>query len=325
MKKDYTRFLKTILIAIVLLVGVDVAVGVVSDRLMDKLPDYGGDMAKDNFRLHRLETDVVILGSSRGCKHYVSQQLNDSIDAYLGKHFTLYNASISAKKLNSNSCAAEMLITRYRPQLVIYDIFEELLCDDQVDDIEFSAPFYWKDSIVGRYLDDIGSRERWLMKSSLYRYNSKLFRIVSSIASPERPNDGYEPLRGTHQDLTHHEEGDVVSTPLELDGYTLNNFETVLRKYSSAKIPLVVACSPRFHPTDNNKRVAAICDKYGIPFIDFYDMPFFNDRPELFFDARHLNDEGAHIFTAMFFEQLKPFLSCHDDENGMPDHSLSCK
>ena len=37
-------------------------------------------------------------------------------------------------------------------------------------------------------------------------------------------------------------------------------------------------------------------------------MPYFNDRPELFYDARHLNDDGAHIFTAMLFEQLKPYL-----------------
>ena len=73
MKKDNARLLKTILIAIAMLVAVDIAVGVVADRLMDKLPDYSGDMAKDNYRLHRLETDVVILGSSRGCYHYVSQ------------------------------------------------------------------------------------------------------------------------------------------------------------------------------------------------------------------------------------------------------------
>ena len=297
------------LIAIAMLVAVDITVGVVADRLMDKLPDFSGDFAKDNYRLHRLETDVVILGSSRGCYHYVSQQLNDSIDAYLGKHLSLYNAAISAKKANSNSCAAEVLIARYRPQLVIYDIYEELLCDAEVDDIEFSAPFYWKDTIVRRYLDDIGLKERILMKSSLYRYNGKLFRMVSSIFAPEAPNDGYESKRGTKIDLAKYEKEAEISMPtLELDGYALNNFENVLKKYSSAGVPLVVVSSPKFRPTDNNKRLAAICEKHGIPFIDFYDMPYFNNHPELFYDGNHLNDHGAHVFTALFFEQLKPFL-----------------
>ena len=309
MKKDSSRFWKTILIAIVMLVAVDITVGVVADRLMDKLPDFSGDFAKDNYRLHRLETDVVVLGSSRGCYHYVSQQLNDSIDAYLGKHLSLYNASISAKRVNSNSCAAEVLIARYRPQLVIYDIFEEMLFDPQVDDMEFSAPFYWKDTIVRRYLDDIGLKERILMKSSLYRYNGKLFRIVSTIAAPEAPNDGYESKWGTKIDLADYDKEEEVSTPaLELDGYALKNFENVLRKYSSENIPLVIVCSPKFRPKDNNQRLAAICEKYGIPFIDFYDTPYFNAHPELFYDPKHMNDEGAHVFTAMLFEQLKPFL-----------------
>ena len=147
------------------------------------------------------------------------------------------------------------------------------------------------------------------MKSSLYRYNNKLYRIVSSISDPEAPNDGYESKWGTKIDLAEFDEEAEVSMPtLELDDYALKNFETVLRKYSSEKIPLVIVCSPKFRPNDNNKRVAALCDKYGIPFIDLYDTPYFNDHPELFYDDNHLNDDGAHVFTALFFEQLKPFL-----------------
>ena len=290
-------------------VVVDITVGVVADRLMDKLPDFSGDLAKDNYRLHRLETDVVIIGSSRGCYHYVSQQLSDSIDAYLGKHLSLYNASINGKRANSNSCAAEILITRYRPQLVIYDIFEGMLCDARVDDLEFSAPFYWKDTIVRRYLDNIGIRERILMKSSLYRYNGKLFRIVSTISNPEAPNDGYNAKEGTKVGLAEFEREVDLSTPtVGLDAYTINNLENVLRKYTSNNIPLVVVCSPRFRPKDNNNRLAALCEKHGVPFIDFYDTPYFNSHPELFYDANHMNDAGAHAFTALLFDQLKPFI-----------------
>ena len=309
MKKETARFWKTMLIFTAMIAVIDITVGIVADRLMDKLPDYSGDFAKDNYRLHRLETDVVILGSSRGCYHYVSRQLSDSIDAYLGKHLSLYNAAISAKFANSNSGAAEAISARYHPQLVIWDISEKQLCNGQVEDIEFSSPFYWKDTIVRRYLDNIGLKERILMKSSLYRYNGKLFRIVSTIFSPEAPNDGYESKRGSKIDLAKYNKEAEVSMPLlELNIYTLNNFENVLKKYSSAGVPLVIVCSPKFRPTDNNKRLAAICEKHGIPFIDFYDTPYFNDHPELIYDANHLNDDGAHVYTALFFEQLKTYL-----------------
>ena len=293
-----------------MLVVVDVTVGIVADKLMDKLPYSNEDLATDNYRLHQLNTDVVIIGSSRGCHHYVTQQLGDSLDAYFGEHLSIYNAAIAGKLANSNSCAAESIISRYRPKLVIYDISEDLLCLDDVADIEFSAPFYWKDTIVRRYLDDIGLKERILMKSSLYRYNGKLVRIASCFLNPIDVDDGYEPKFGTAIDTTKVKNAPKVSEPVKaLDSYTVNNFETVLKKYSSEKVPFVVVCSPHFRPHNNNKRLAAICDKYGVPFLDLYDIPYFNSHPELFYDGKHLNDEGAHIYTAMFFEQLKPYLN----------------
>ena len=304
MKTD--GFWKKILIVCAILVAIDITVGVVADSMLDKMPDYGGEFAKDNYRLHRLESDVVIIGSSRGCHHYVTQQLGDSLDAYFGEHLSIYNAAIAAKIANSNSCAAEAIIARYRPKLVIYDISEDLLCLDDVADIEFSAPFYWKDTIVRRYLDNIGFKERMFMKSSLYRYNGKLFNIASCFLNPTYDDDGYEPKYGTNIDTTKVKDAPKDTAPtLDLDSYTMDNFKTVLKKYSSEKIPLVVVCSPFFRPDNNNKRLAVLCDQYGIPFIDFYDTPYFNSHPELFYDRRHLNDEGAHIYTAMLFEQLK--------------------
>ena len=299
MKKEGSRFWKIILIACAMLVVIDIAVGVVADRLMYKLPDYGGEFAKDNYRLHRLETDVVIIGSSRGCHHYVTQQLGDSLDAYFGEHLSIYNAAIAAKMANSNSCAAEDIIARYHPKLVIYDIAEELLCMDDVADI---------------ITKDIGYKPknisiRMFMKSSLYRYNGKLFNIASCFLTPTAVDDGYEPKFGAKLDTTKAKKNPKASMSVqELDSYTVNNFETVLKKYSSAKVPLVVVCSPYFRPDNNNKRLAALCDQYGIPFIDFYDTPYFNSHPELFYDRRHLNDDGAHVFTAMLFEQLKRVL-----------------
>ena len=104
------------------------------------------------------------------------------------------------------------------------------------------------------------------------------------------------------------EDAEASKPTLDMDEYTLNNFETVLRKYSSENIPLVVVCSPYYRYKYNQKRLAAICDKYSIPFLDFSDVPYFNDHPELFYDTQHLNDEGAHVFTALLFEQLKPYL-----------------
>ena len=142
MKKDITRLVFSLVIVTILLVIVDLVVGFIADKVVDKMPNYSGQIAKDNYRLHRLETDIVILGSSRGSHHYVTALLSDSIDSYKGKHYSIYNAAIDGKFANSNLCAAEMIISRYSPKLVIIDLSESQLVSEDVSDIKFSSPFF---------------------------------------------------------------------------------------------------------------------------------------------------------------------------------------
>lgn len=307
MKKDSTRFLLSTLIVLIIFALVDISAGVVLDKTMDKLPPYSGQLAKDNFRLHQLNTDVVIIGSSRGAHHYVSKQLSDSIDAYYGKHVSIYNAAIDGKFATSNCCAAEVILARYSPKLVIFDLSESQLRDKDVTDIEFSAPFYWSDSILHRYISDLGIKEQLLMLSSLYRYNGKLLRIAESFMMTVPVDDGYIPLYGATIDTLKQSKPAKTQTR-ELNSYKKSNFENVLKKYAAAEVPLVMVCSPQFRPKDNNAAMSKLCNQYGIPFIDLYNLSEFNLHPELFKDADHLNDDGAHVYTAMFFEHLKPYL-----------------
>jgi len=311
MKKEITRFWSAVFVILAILVVIDVSIGVIMDRVMFKLPDYssGGQLVKDNFRLHRLHTDIVIIGSSRGSHHYVTSQLRDSIHAYMGKHYTIYNAAIDGKFANSNSCAAECIIARYHPKLVIYDIPERQLRRSSVDDVKISSPYYWTDSIVHRYLDNISLRESVLMKSSCYRYNRRIFRIISNLIIGNQINDGYEPLYGTSIDTTIITRSTKQKSIEKLNLYSVNNFTNVLRKYQELGVPLVIACSPQFRPSVNNQELEKICSTYQTPFIDMYDLTTFNDHPELFKDEGHLNDDGAHVYTAMFFEELKPYLT----------------
>lgn len=309
MKKDSTRFFTAIFVVFLMITIVDIAVGFVSDKVMEMLPNYSSQkLAKDNYRLHRLDTKIVILGSSRGSHHYVTRQLSDSINTFFGEDISIYNASIDGQFANSNSCAAETIVARYRPKLVIYDIPESQLASSSAADIEFSAPFYWNDSIVHRYLNNLGIKEKILMKSSLFRYNDKIFRIASSFLRPIEIDDGYLPLYGSTIDTASVVPLNKKTPTRVLDDYTVNNFENVLKRYSSSNVPLIIVCSPCFRPNDNNEKLSELCKKYKVPFIDLYDTPYFNSHPELFKDRWHLNDDGAHYYTALFFEKLKPYL-----------------
>ncbi len=310
MNKDIKHFGISLIITAILLIATDFIIGYVADKVVDEMPNYSGQIAKDNYRLHRLETDIVILGSSRGSHHYVTSLLSDSIDNYMGKEYSIYNAAIDGKFANSNSCAAEMIISRYRPKLVIIDIPESQLASNDVTDIKFSSPFYRKDSIVRKYIDNISFEEKILMKSSLYRYNGKILRIASSFFRQKNVDDGYLPLYGTTIDITKYDEStkEYNTETQILNPYSETNFRNVLRKYTAENIPLIIACSPSFRPNNNNNQLRELCNEFNVPFIELYDLPYFNEHPELFKDAKHLNNDGAHIYTKIFFEHLKPYL-----------------
>ena len=93
-----------------------------------------------------------------------------------------------------------------------------------------------------------------------------------------------------------------------VDAYSENNLRRVLHLCKDKGVNLVLASSPRFRPENDNELIHSLSQEYGVPYIDIYNSVFFNNHPELFKDTSHLNNDGATIYTQLFFEELKPYL-----------------
>lgn len=300
------RFIISAAIVIISLYAIDVLVGLAGDYAMNRIPDFSGQLAKNNYRLNRVRTDVLILGSSRASHHYVSDLLKDSLESYTGKPYTVYNAGFDASFVNSNCCAAQSAMDRYQPKLIILEISENELTSDKVEhDLEFSSVNYRNNRFVKQYLDGLGWKERVKLKSNMFRYNLKLLRVTSSFIKKNNPS-GYEPL---HNVMTVIPDSSTVNDHQVRDPYTIDNLTSVFKTAKDKEIRLVVVTSPRFKPTDSNSFLAALCARYGIPYIDLYNTDIFNTQPQLFQDFEHLNDPGAHLFTKIFFDRLIPYLN----------------
>ena len=308
MKKDVYKFLVSCVITVTLFTIVDVSFGLVGDYLVSKMPNFSGQIAKDNYRQNRVSTDVVIVGSSRAAHHYVTTELRDSINHYTNGQYSLYNGGIDGKFINSTACAAESILERYSPSMLIFEVSEWELSGNQAQsDMEFAAINYKNNPVVKRYLDELGWKERIKMSSNIYRYNQKIFRLFSSFLKAG-DETGYEPLFTTMTILPEKGETDKQTEKSVLDEYTMNHFLAVLKTAKDKGVLLLVVSSPFYRPTDTNHQLKELCDKYDTPYIELYDLEFFNNHPELFKDKDHLNDSGAHKYTALFFEGIKPYL-----------------
>ena len=309
-KRNRTLIVSTLIVFLSLL-GVDYIVGKVGDYVMTIIPKDATEsgLSKDNFRLNHVMADVVIVGSSRGCHHYVSEVLRDSITHFTGVEYSIFNCAIGGKFINSNSCAAESIMDRYTPKLLIFEVSEEELSGaNSIKDMEFSAVNYNNNRFVKQYLDALGLEERVKMLSSMYRFNRKALFIVASFNKKSKGSLGYQPL---NKKMTIHQKHNALreDSHRDIDKYSLNNFTRVLQTAQDKEIPLIIVSSPKFAPADNNEFLAKTCRQFGVPYIELYNLELFNHHPEYFQDVRHLNDDGAHVYTELFFETLKPYLT----------------
>lgn len=307
MKNEIIRFIASSAIYLAGLILIGLIVDFVGVKAVLNMPNYSGQIAKDNYRISRVRKDIILIGSSRCNHHYVTTMLGDSINNYLGKNYSIYNAGIDGKFINSNLCATECLIERYMPKLLVIEIGErELKRKNLSRDLEFSAHHYHTNEIVRNYLDSLGWKERLKMHSSLYRYNDKLFKIAYSYVI-DGDSTGYEPLCGVMKIKNGNKKlaKEEVAT---VNKYSEMNLRRVLEKCRDKNINVILVSSPRYCPTDNNYYLHNICCEYGLPHIDLYDLDDFNNHPEWFKDGAHLNDEGAHVYTNLFFQQIKCYL-----------------
>lgn len=308
--KDIRKFLISLIIVIVSLIAVDFCIGKIGDKLLTNLPDFGGDIVKDNYRLNRMNEDVVLIGSSRCSHHYVTSIIKDSISSFTNDSTSVYNAGIGGKYANSNFCAIESIVNRYTPKLIILDISDVIYCYTKVSDIEFSSPHYTTNKVVKQYLDSLGLKEKICMQSSLYRYNIKLLRILANkLQRSDADNDGYEPLYNIMKTTSSKKDDEKEKNcAMSVPEYTEHNFQRMYKVCKEKGIKLILICSPRYNSSSENKIIAMECKKAGIPFYDYLGDDYFNAHPELFQDEVHLNNEGAHIFTKRMIEDLKTTL-----------------
>ncbi len=309
MKKKNLYLLVSMLAVIGSLVVVDLIVGKVGELALKKMPDFAfTQVSKDNFRLNRVETDIVIIGSSRCTRHYVSSMLRDSINAYVGGQYSIFNCGVDGRTVNTNSCAAESIMDRYTPKLLIFDVSDaEFAAGPRMEEMESSALNYNDNKFVREYINDFGFKERVKIFSNMFRFNRRFAHIAQSFIN-ETENTGYEPIYGgmTAEPET---EPRAKTTTHKVDDYSRKVFTRVLETAKEKGVYIIVATSPRFRPTDNNPFLADLCKQYDIPYIEIYDLDIFNTHPEYFKDKSHLNDTGAHVYTDLFFQALKPYLS----------------
>lgn len=294
MKKIIRRF--TILI--IILAIVDFLSGFILDKTMNLLPETTSQTAHTNTFIKHVDSDVIILGSSRATHHYIPSIISDSLG------LSVYNCGQEGMDVTYNFCCLERIISRKTPKIVLLDMDESYYLGGSTQRITCLNPYYKDSRSIKDAIDLTGDAYvSFKMFFNLYRYNGKLFNIVSAVVSPVDTLNGYLPLYGS-----------ISGKPVEhdinyaekIDSIVFDGFQNIVNICKYKGIKLIVINSPIFVKNKFNFQFTQqYCAENDITYLNFGNDIFYLNRPDLFWDATHLNNEGATIFSSNIAHFLK--------------------
>lgn len=291
------RYLIKIALFFAIVAVVDFGFGKVCDYLRDHTK--GGFSGNIHYICEESNEDIIMMGSSRMRHHYVPQVFEDSLG------MTCYNAGIDGNGIITAYGFLEMILQRYTPKLIIYDVHGfDMYTDDNTKYLASLKEYYHKADIPDIF-HSVKPAECWKMKSSLYRYNSSFLGLLGDNLHPLKSfENGYWPsskVMDYEPEKPKAEFRDVDSLKLQY----VEKFIDLARKHD---VELVFCASPTYFGDilqNYNYPVKDICVRKEVPFIDdYYDVDM-NSSKKNWSDATHLNDIGARVYSKKLTSIIK--------------------
>jgi hypothetical protein len=264
----------------------------------------GNSGAQINYVLKQ-RSPILIFGASRAMHHYIPQ----IIEAETG--FKTFNAGDDGKNASYQLGLLEMLLTRYKPKLIIYDVgdYTASLDGGTVD----LYPYYYQYPQVEDILDKRDEYAPYKFKFHLYAYNQKIFSIILGYIRKSKPNiTGYHPLSGSirpEEIKVYQENLGTVAEP-QIDSVAFHNFSRFIELCKENHIQLVMVYSPRMFQQNFKylSYVDTLANRYHVPYLNYTGDAHFLNHRELFQDIEHLNNRGAELFSEEMGEDLLKYM-----------------
>lgn len=288
------KYVINIIVFFAIIAVVDLLVGVAGDYLQTHAKS--GEAKRINDILFDDVHDVIILGSSRAYHHYDTPFMSDSLG------LDIYNAGFKGNGVVFASGLLEMLLERYKPRLVIFDVEPKFDINVYPNDdnnkryISKLKPYY-KNEVAANIIKDISESEWYKVHSGMYRYNSNIFPLVmqSWVSTSDKNLRGFSPLKKKFDGSKIENESKYLRDTLKIC-----YMAKMIRVCQKNDVPLVFITSPKYGQLKSEILQPAknLCLKNHIPYFDYYSSPDFYD-PNLFNDSGHMNVVGARKFSKL--------------------------
>lgn len=300
------KFVFKVLFFFAVIAIVDRAFGIAMKNVLQDTDK--GDWGRNNYIFNDVNSDVIILGSSRAIHHYNPQVFSDSLG------LSCYNCGEDGMGIFLMWARYQAIRKRYTPKLVIYEVFPEydlLTNSDNQRYLKFLRP-YNDLPVIKTVINDVCSNENMKLQSEMYRYNSFFLDIISqriSKPSPIARDYTYSPLPLQMKDNPRK----MIERKMcySFDSLKISYLEDLILACKKDSVMLVFTASPKFASFSDDEfyPLKKLCRTYNVPFINQYCNAVYRDNSAYFADVSHLNKKGAEMFTVLLVSNIKEMLS----------------
>lgn len=295
------KYILKIVLFFAIILAIDMAFGKACNYMTAHAK--GGDTKQMYDLCMTNQYDILIMGSSRAHHHYVPQIVQDSLG------MTCYNAGYDGNGIICMDGIYQMIRSRYKPELIIYDLtlgFDAYEYPEDKNDTRYLSQLkpYFYEAGIGKIFRDVSKEEYLKAHSSLMRFNSKTLSITKEYLTNANMYDlGYAPLKSS---MTEKEPSEELPSNAKLDERKMSHLERFIKQVKSDGVDLVFVLSPRYKSLSREmfEPVLSLAENYEVPVLDYYSGDL-SIKYNLFKDAAHLNSDGAVAFSEKLTTDIK--------------------
>ncbi len=311
--------MKKYLIKIVLFIAPFVLLSYVADKAFSGILKKSYSFADAEYAVWndlyngKINSDIVIYGTSRALKHISPKMLSDSFG------LTAYNLGINGHSFRSEYFRHTLLLKyNKKPSLIIQTL--------DVTSFEKNSDLYNPDQFLPYMLNNNEMEKRIFNGFGLFDYKLPIVRfygkkeafseVLRILIDPGKnipvKYRGYKPwdLSWTNDLLLAQEK--FGSFEVKSDSSIVHLFESYLQECRVQNIPVVFVYTPEYiEGQDFVKNRSEIINiykrlslKYDIPFLN-YANDSISYKKEYFYNSGHLNKTGAEVFTGRLITDLR--------------------
>ena len=268
---------------------------------------HNGFQFRTTYSLEKTNADILIFGSSRANHHYDTKMLENRLK------MSCYNVGRDGTGIFYHTAILKGILKRYTPKIIILDLrrweFEKENLN--YERIALLLPYYKSHPEMQPIVELKSKYEKYKLLSGIYPFNSSMFSILVGNLKRNGATEikGYLPINGTMKVLPTEKKKEINQGTI--DTTQVATYETFIKDCVKAGVELHIFCSPYFSGTEEQdlsiELEKKIAEKHNIQYHDYsYDTAFFN-KPLLFADNSHLNQEGAQLFTNIIIDSVEKY------------------